>query len=251
MFMEEQHKKDMKERIAIIPGSFDPITNGHLNIIKRTAKMYDKIIVAVMINDQKKYMFKLSAREEMAKAAVAGMENVQVISSVGMLWQTAKTLNACAIVKGVRNAVDLEYEKKMAEYNSEYYPEAETIFLPADDTLTDVNSTAVRELIKQNKDFSSIVPIPVAELIESYLSQTQIINIDNYFEHIPITYYNKKIHPALNKAESFISNMDHALEKSDENARMQCRVIGWDEDTKALLKLLINNYREEIKLHLD
>ena len=240
----------MKERIAIVPGSFDPITEGHLNIIRRAAKIYDKVVVAVMINDAKQYMFKLSAREEMARAAVADIYNVKVISSIGMLWQTAKAINACAIVKGIRNAADLEYESKMAKYNSEHYPDAETVFLTADENLTDVSSTTVRELIRQNKDITATVPESVAKLINSWLSKTDILVVENHLEHIPIPYYNKNLYPILNKAESFVNNLNHALEKSDENAKMQCQVIGWDTETKLLLSMLINRYRDEIKTKL-
>lgn len=239
----------MTEKIAIVPGSFDPITLGHLDIIKRAAKLYDKVIVAVMINDQKKYMFKLSARTEMAKAAVADIKNIEVISSTDMLWKTAKAHNACAIVKGIRNTTDLEYENKMAKYNTEHYPEAETIFLPADANLVDVSSTEVRERINQGKDLTEIVPKPVIELIDNYfaITQVKITSVNNYFDSISIKMYNETFSPILNKAESFISNLDHALEKSDENARMQCRVIGWDDDTKSVIKAAITAYREYVK----
>ena len=192
----------MSIKIAIVPGSFDPITYGHLNIIKRAAKIYDKIIVAVMINDQKKYMFKLSARTEMVKAAVAGIENVEVISSTGMLWQAAKDHNACAIIKGIRNTTDFEYETKMAKYNIEHFPEADTVFLPAGDNLVDVSSTEVRERINQGKDLTEIVPKPVIELIDKYfaITQAEIASASNYFDSISIKMYNETFNPILNKA---------------------------------------------------
>lgn len=239
----------MIEKIAIVPGSFDPITLGHLDVIKRAAKLYNKVIVAVMINDQKKYMFKLSARTEMVKAAVADIENIEVISSTDMLWKIAKAHNACAIVKGIRNTIDLEYESKMAKYNIEQYPEAETIFLPANANLVDVSSTEVRERINQGKDLTELVPKPVKELIDKYfaITQVKITSVNNYFDSISIKMYNETFSPILNKAESFISNLDHALEKSDENARMQCRVIGWDDDTKIIIKAAITAYREYVK----
>ena len=106
-----------KQRIAIVPGSFDPITNGHIDIIRRAAELYDRVFVAVMINDQKKYRFTLEEREAIARAATEDMERVEVISSSGWLWELARDLGACAIVKGYRNETDLEYEKKMAEFN--------------------------------------------------------------------------------------------------------------------------------------
>ena len=98
--------------IAIVPGSFDPITYGHLDLVERAAKQFDKVYVAVMINREKHYMFTLNQRQKIAEEAVRGIENVEVISSEGMLWKLAKDLGACAIVKGYRNEVDLAYEKK-------------------------------------------------------------------------------------------------------------------------------------------
>ena len=93
----------MSERIAIVPGSFDPITNGHLDIIKKAAALYDKVYVAVMINDKKTYMFTLEERRMIAESATAEIGGVEVISSSGWLWELAKDLGACAIVKGYRN----------------------------------------------------------------------------------------------------------------------------------------------------
>ena len=102
--------KDNKERIALVPGSFDPITNGHLAIIEKASRLYDKVLVAVMINPQKDYMFTLTQREEIARVSCEGMDNVTVISSEGWLWKLAKDMGACAIVKGYRNDKDLEYK---------------------------------------------------------------------------------------------------------------------------------------------
>ena len=103
-----------KQRIAVVPGSFDPITNGHIDVIRRATELYDKVFVAVMINDQKNYRFTLEEREAIARAALEGLERVEVISSRGWLWELAKNLGACAIVKGYRNETDLDYEQKMA-----------------------------------------------------------------------------------------------------------------------------------------
>ena len=98
------------KRIAIVPGSFDPITNGHIDIVKRAAAEYDTVYLAVMINAEKKYLFNIEQRTEIARAAMRELENVKVISSEGMLWQLAQKLNADAIVKGYRNQKDLSHQ---------------------------------------------------------------------------------------------------------------------------------------------
>ena len=149
----------MKEKnIAVVPGSFDPITNGHINIVRRAAKAYDKVYLAVMINPTKEYMFTISQRERIAKVAVADIDNVEVISSEGMLWELAKELEASAIVKGYRNSEDLAYEKEMAEYNSAHYPQAETVLLTADDTLSNMSSTLVRQMIRNKVSLNDVLP---------------------------------------------------------------------------------------------
>ena len=157
-------------RIAIVPGSFDPITNGHIDILRRAAEAYDKVYLAVMINDAKEYMFTRQEREEIAVAAVNGIENVEVISSDGYLWQLAKSLGAVAIVKGVRNARDEEYELNMAKYNSEHYPEAETILLPTRAELKEISSTLVREKIKNSESLEGLLPHSAIKKINDILS---------------------------------------------------------------------------------
>ena len=155
-----------KQRIAIVPGSFDPITNGHIDIIRRAAELYDRVFVAVMINDQKKYRFTLEEREAIARAATEDMERVEVISSSGWLWELAKKLGACAIVKGYRNDVDLEYEKNMAKFNFEHYPDAETVLIKSEEDLCELSSTLIRELISDGKGIEKLVPAKAVEIIK-------------------------------------------------------------------------------------
>lgn len=149
---------EKKYSIGIVPGSFDPITKGHLDVIERAAQLCDKVFVAVMINDQKEYMFTLSEREEIARAACEGLENVSVISSSGMLYELCRTLGAEVIIKGVRNDTDREYELKMAQYNAKHNPDAITLLLDAKEELTHISSTAVREIITENGDLSGYLP---------------------------------------------------------------------------------------------
>ena len=164
---------DKDIRIAIVPGSFDPITKGHINIVERATKLYDKVYLAVMINSEKDYMFTLEERERIARAAVEDFERVEVISSSGYLWMLARDLGACAIVKGVRNEIDREYELKMAEYNLEHYPDAETILLPTEESLAQISSTAVRQRICDKEALSEYLPDGVISEISAIFAERE------------------------------------------------------------------------------
>jgi pantetheine-phosphate adenylyltransferase len=155
-----------KQKIAVVPGSFDPITNGHIDIIRRASELYDKVFVAVMINDKKTYSFTLEEREAIAKVALEDMDSVEVISSRGWLWELARDLGACAIVKGYRNDTDLEYEQKMAEFNKEHNPNAETVLLKANEELETLSSTVVREKMLNDEKIDGLVPQKAIELIK-------------------------------------------------------------------------------------
>ena len=159
--------------VAIVPGRFDPITYGHIDIAKRAAKDYDIVYLAVMINDQKRYLFTLQEREEIARLALSGIENITVISSDGMLWKLAEELGADAIVKGYRNNVDYEYEMKMAEFNSSHNPKARTILLKADQSLTTLSSTLLREKIAKSESIDAYLPKPAADKIIDILKKRE------------------------------------------------------------------------------
>lgn len=159
--------------VAIVPGSFDPITYGHIDIVKRAAEMYDIVYLAVMINSEKKYLFTLEEREKIASCALSSFENVNVISSSGMLWKLAQDLNADAIVKGYRNQADYDYEMKMAQYNAEHNPNAKTVLLKASESLLDVSSTAVRKLISENQPLDKYLPEDVAKAVKEIISSKQ------------------------------------------------------------------------------
>lgn len=148
----------MKKEIAIVPGSFDPITNGHIFIVKQAAKMYKKVYVAVMINSSKNYMFDIQSRKSIAEAALKDIPNVTVISSEGWLWQLANELNADAIVKGYRNQKDLEYELEMAKFNEEHAPNTKTIILETDPSLENISSTLIREYLQKGIPLSGLLP---------------------------------------------------------------------------------------------
>lgn len=160
-----------KERIAIVPGSFDPITIGHIDLVRRAAEQYDLVYLAVMINRDKEYTFTLEERRRLAEVALRDIADVKVISSDGMLWELARDLGACAIVKGYRNEIDLAYEKKMAEYNRAHNPDAQTILLKSDERLVSVSSTAVREKLNQRESLTEYLPNSVIEEIDVIFSE--------------------------------------------------------------------------------
>ncbi len=150
---------------ALIPGSFDPMTLGHLDIIKRARAYYDKVTVAVLINDQKNYTYTLEERTEMAKLTLAGLPDVAVVSDTGLLVDLFDRLGADVIVKGVRNERDRAYEEKMAAYNLERNPRAKTVFMQAADDYEAVSSTRVRELLSKGEAAEDLLaPAVVAYL---------------------------------------------------------------------------------------
>ena len=158
-------------KVAIYPGSFDPITYGHIDIVKRAAAAYDKVYLAVMINSDKQYTFDLDERKQIAETAVADIANVEVISSDGMLWELARDLGADAIVKGYRNHIDLEYETRMAEYNESRYPNAKTVLLPSKKELEKVSSTEARKRLACEESIGELLPICALKKIEEIISK--------------------------------------------------------------------------------
>lgn len=143
--------------LAIVPGSFDPITVGHVDVIERTAKMFDTVVVMVMVNREKQYMFSIDQRTQLAKLSCDHIPNVKVLSSEGMLVDAVNELGANAIVKGVRTIKDFKYEQVQAYWNIEHNPKAETLYLPCDPKLKRVSSTVVRKLIEEDKPLDNIL----------------------------------------------------------------------------------------------
>ncbi len=143
-------------KTALIPGSFDPITMGHLNVIERASRIFDRVVVAVMMNDSakyadslssKSYMFTIEERLEMVKEAIADIENAEAISNGGMLIDLFDEVGADAVVRGIRNSADLEYEMIHASWNKEHNERFEAVFLPTAPELENISSTEIRRLI--------------------------------------------------------------------------------------------------------
>ena len=147
---------------AIYPGSFDPITLGHLNIIRRAAKIFDKVIVCVAVNSGKNTSFTLDERVEMIQRVVGRLDNVEVTSSSGLLAEFAKTVEQPAvIVKGLRAVSDFESEFQMALINKKINPELETVFLTASEKYTYLSSTVVKEMARYGADLTEFVPMEI------------------------------------------------------------------------------------------
>lgn len=141
---------------AIIPGSFDPITLGHYDLIERASKIFEKVIVAVMINGEKKFAFTPDERFTFAKEAIKDLKNVEVIYSEGMLCELCNEYDA-VIVKGVRNTTDFDYEYNLSLINRSA-GDVETLLLPASPETSFVSSTMVREFLRLGKDVSKYIP---------------------------------------------------------------------------------------------
>ena len=144
-------------KIAVVPGSFDPMTLGHVKIVEKASAIFDKVFVAVMINDSKKYMFSPEQRTEIARLSCRHLDNVEVIFDDGMLWELALRLDACAIVRGIRDDKDYRYEFEMAQFNYERNNRVQTVFFPCDEGAREISSTVVRARMENGDDISDIV----------------------------------------------------------------------------------------------
>lgn len=153
--------------IAIYPGSFDPLTNGHLNILRRAARLFDELIVVVGDNPRKRTMFSVAERSRIVREATADLGNVRVDSFKSMLLvDYALAVGAGVIVKGLRNIGDFQNEFQQYNMNSQMAPGLETLFLLADGDEIFVSSSLVREMIRENADYELFVPGIVEEEVE-------------------------------------------------------------------------------------
>lgn len=156
--------------IAIYPGSFDPVTKGHLNIIARAAKSFDKLIVCVMVNSDKHPMFSLEERVDMLRRVTCGMENVEVDFSDSLLAEYAKSRGAGVIVKGLRAMSDFEREFQMAIINHKLNPGLDTMFLTAEHQFMYLSSSMVKEMGHYHVDLSDFLP---QEIILDFIARIQ------------------------------------------------------------------------------
>ena len=159
--------------IAIYPGSFDPITKGHLNIIERAARSFDRLIVCVMVNGDKHPMFSLEERVSMIRRVTSNLENVEVDYSDALLVDYAKKRNANVVVKGLRAVSDFEREFQMAIINHKLNPKLDTMFLTAEHQFMYLSSSAVKEMGRYNVDLRDFLP---EEIIPDFNSRINEMN---------------------------------------------------------------------------
>ena len=145
-------------KIAIYPGSFDPVTSGHLNIIRRASNIFDKLIVCVMVNAGKNPMFTLEERVDLIRRVTSDLPNVEVDSSNELLAEYARRKGGSVLVKGLRAGSDFEYEFQMALINRSINPDLDTMFLTAEHQYMYMSSSTVKELGKYNVDLSDFLP---------------------------------------------------------------------------------------------
>lgn len=155
-------------KIAVFPGSFDPITVGHVDLVRRALPLYDKIIVAIGSNSQKKYLFPLEQRLKWLNAVFAMDEKVEVASFTGLTAHFCKEIGADYMIRGLRNASDFDYEKTISQLNNIVGNGLETVFLISPPEYSHISSTIVREIIKGKGDFSAFVPKEITVDIQSY-----------------------------------------------------------------------------------
>ena len=154
--------QENKIRIGVYPGSFDPLTNGHLDIIRRASRMFDKLVVGVLVNDSKKPVFTMAERVSLIKKCIGDMPNVEVGSFNGLLVDFVKQNGASVIVKGLRAVSDYEYELQMAALNRHIDNDIDTIFLMADVQNSFLSSSVVKELALHGGNIEGLVPPEIA-----------------------------------------------------------------------------------------
>ena len=155
---------------AIYPGTFDPLTHGHSDLVKRASVLFDKVIVAVAINPSKAPMFSLDERVKLAEQALADLDNVEVCGFEGLLVDFACERQANIIVRGIRNYSDFEHESQLATMNRKMQPEIETLFLNPAEQFTAISSSLVREIASLGGDISDFVAPCVATALQSKLA---------------------------------------------------------------------------------
>lgn len=164
----------MSERIAVCPGSFDPVTLGHVDIMTRASKLFDKVIVLVSVNPAKHPSFSAEERVEMIKEVTKDLDNVEVDILTGLLAEYVKNIKATAIVKGLRAVTDFEYEFQQALANKKLYPDAETVFLVTSSENMYLSSSVVKQIASFGGDISDFVPEAIADKIAKRLLNDKI-----------------------------------------------------------------------------
>ncbi|MEP3047756.1 MAG: pantetheine-phosphate adenylyltransferase [Roseibium sp.] len=159
------------KRIALYPGSFDPVTNGHMDILGQALSLADKVVVAIGVHPGKQPLFSFEERVDMIHASAVSKftldetGRIEVISFSDLVVNTARSQNAAILVRGLRDGTDLDYEMQMAGMNGTLAADVKTVFLPASPNVRHITATLVRQIAKMGGDISGFVPEPVAEAL--------------------------------------------------------------------------------------
>ena len=156
-------------KTCVFAGSFDPFTNGHDYVVQKCLEMFDRVVIAVGVNVDKKPMFTDLERVEIIKNVYADEKRVEITSFSGMLTDFMKAQNIKITVRGLRDQDDYKYENVMARYNQDMYPEVISIYIPTPATLTHISSSAIRNIIENHADFSAYVPQKAVGLMQKFL----------------------------------------------------------------------------------
>ena len=173
----------MNKGTAIYPGSFDPPTNGHLDLIERGSKIFEELVVAILRNSEKSPMFSVGERSEMLRALTADMNNVRIDTFDGLMVEYAKSINATCVLRGIRAISDYEYELQMALMNRKLEPTLETVFMMPADKYSYVSSRLVREVAQAGGPVRGLVPEIVEQKLREKLDpayklgETQLIEV--------------------------------------------------------------------------
>jgi pantetheine-phosphate adenylyltransferase len=150
------------KKIGLYAGTFDPITNGHIDVIERATNLFDEVIVAIAVNSKKKTLFDIDERKKMCSDALAMLHNVRVENTEGLIVEFAKNNNVSALIRGLRSITDFDYEMQIALMNRKMEPTMQTVFLMPHEKYTYLNSSIIRELGRYDKDVRDFVPDNVA-----------------------------------------------------------------------------------------
>lgn len=164
---------DQRQRLALFPGTFDPFTLGHLDVLRRAMRVFDRIDVTVAVNSSKTPILGLEERCELILASVSGMDGVSVTAFDGLLVDHARATGATALVRGLRQVNDLDYEQRMAFANRRLFPELETVFFMPSEQYALISGSLVREIYRWGGDIAPFVPTPIAEALLSRRSAAE------------------------------------------------------------------------------
>lgn len=161
----------MKTHTVIYPGTFDPITNGHVDLTERAARMFDKVVVAIAFSEKKTPLFPLEQRVELCEQSLAHLDNIEVVGFSNLLIDFARSQGSSCVLRGLRAVADFEYEFQLANMNRAMYPEFESVFLTPSEHLSYISSSLVREIAALDGDITPFVPPCVAEALAKKFSK--------------------------------------------------------------------------------